>query len=141
MMPNIDKSHIQQRVEDWKKRIEDLYAFVENELSQLPGVSIKKDRYVQMYEELMVKFDVEAQSIIILDVYKNGNLALSFKPVGLWVIGANGRIDILTSKGSYILVDRAEHGDNSQWVIYSPKNRRSGETLTSEIILKLMEDI
>jgi len=140
-MTTIDKTHIERRVEDWKKRLADLYASVDAELSGLSDIRIEKNRSTLMHEELMQKYGVSSERLPILDIYKRNKLAATFKPVGLWVIGANGRVDILTSQGSYILVDKAEYGDNPQWFVYSPKNRRTGKPFDSAFIRETLRAV
>jgi hypothetical protein len=137
-MTNIDKPYIQNRVSEWKKRIADLYALVEAGLAGLNDVRVEKSRHTLMHEELMHKSGVGSEKLPILDIYKKDSLAATFKPVGLWVIGANGRIDILTSKGSYILVDKAEHGTAPQWTVFSPKGKKSGAPFSPETIRGLV---
>jgi hypothetical protein len=39
-------------------------------------------------------------------------------PVALWVVGANGRVDILSTKGVYSLIDWAEPFEPPQWTLY-----------------------
>jgi hypothetical protein len=137
-MVNIDKACIEERVKEWKRRLESLYAFVEEPLAALKGVRCEKKRQVTMYEELMQNFDVNSQQLPILDIYRNETLIVSFKSIGLWVIGANGRIDILTEKGAYILVDKAKFGQPAEWNVFSPQNRRSGSPFDSSFILELV---
>jgi len=91
-----------------------------------------------MYEELMQKYNVGSEDIPMLDIYKNKVIIATFKPVGLWVIGANGRIDILIESGAYIVVDTAEKGKKPEWKVFTPKNRKSGKNLDSSLIMELV---
>lgn len=59
--------------------------------------------------------------------------------MGLWVIGANGRIDILTKSGAYILVDVGEKEGPSNWKVYAPKNRKKGVDFDNKFIAELIE--
>ncbi len=137
-MNNIDKSYIEKRVKDWKDRLNSLYLLVEDILSAKKNIECKKTRQTTMYEELMQKYDIESEDIPILDIYKDKVIIAIFKPVGLWVIGANGRIDILTEEGAYILADTAEKGKKPEWKVFTPKNRKSGKNLDSSLILDLV---
>lgn len=55
----------------------------------------------------MQQFDVEPRklSAIAISFNKSGT---SFVPMGLWVVGSNGRVNIKTNKNHYILVDMGE---------------------------------
>lgn len=92
-----------------------------------------------MHEELMEEFGLPPESIDTADIYKDGRLLASFKPKGLWIIGANGRIDLLTSKGSYILVDGAEQFQPPKWLIYSPEDKRNGKPFDKSSLLKILQ--
>jgi len=43
---------------------------------------------------------------------------ISIKPKGLWVIGANGRVDIYSGKGVFTLVDVADPFKAPKWVLH-----------------------
>jgi hypothetical protein len=137
-MTRIDKPFIQHQVGNWLERLSELYSFVENTLKNSKGIECKSNRHMTMYEELMQKYDVDPAEVPILDIYKNKTIVASFKPVGLWVIGANGRIDILTKSGAFILVDVAGKLENSKWKVYTPKNRTEGidfdDTFINELV-------
>ena len=60
----------------------------------------------------------------ILRVRKAGKEVLTFKPYGLWVIGANGRIDLFGRDGSYFLVDRATGFQPPQWHVFGSSDRK-----------------
>ena len=137
-MSEIDKKYIKSRVNDWVNRIEDLYSTVKKALSDSEGIECKSVKYMMMHEELMQNFGVLPKKVPILDLYKNKNLIASFKPVGLWVIGANGRIDILTKSGSFILVDVAEQDNESEWKVFTPNNRKKGLVFDSASINELV---
>ncbi|MDM8555895.1 hypothetical protein QUF75_14275 [Desulfococcaceae bacterium HSG7] len=137
-MSEIDKKYIESRVNDWVNRIEDLYSTVKKALSDSEGIECKSVKHMMMHEGLMRNFGVLPKKIPILDLYKNKNLIASFKPVGLWVIGANGRIDILTKSGSFIVVDVAEQGNESEWKVFTPNNRKKGLVFDSASINKLV---
>ncbi len=138
MLNDIDQSYIKDRVKEWKGRINHMYLLVEGALSDKKNIVCKKTRHTTLYEELMQKYNVDSEDIPILDIYKNKVIIATFKPVGLWVIGANGRIDILTESGAYIVVDTAETGKKPVWKVFTPKNRKSGKNLDSSLIMELV---
>jgi len=136
-MSEINKPHIEKRVRDWIRRVNKLYSFVRNSLSNIEGVECKTTKKVTMYEELMQTFDVPPTDIPILDIYKENILIASFKPLGLWVVGANGRIDILTKLGGYILVNLAENGCDAKWEVFAPTNKQKAQSFNANFIKKL----
>lgn len=135
----ITKEHIEKRVNDWKTRILDLYKEVDQWLSS-SEYSIKSGNSISMYEELMQKFNVPADTMDTADIYKKDKIILSIKPKGLWIIGANGRIDILTSKGSYTLVDFSDQFKKPVWHIYSSKDiqKKNGKVFNKEELLNIL---
>lgn len=138
MMSSTDKARVLERVEDWGKRVEGLYSLVEQVVANEPGVSCDRIGHMTMHEELMRESGVPPRQVPILDIRKNGKIVVSFKPVGLWVVGANGRIDILTEKGGYYLVDKADYGQPPQWEAFPPQNKRAGIPFDAAFILDLV---
>jgi len=47
-----------------------------------------------------------------------------FRPLGLWVIGANGRVDVFTEKAAPMLVDAADPFKTPIWKLYFSKSPR-----------------
>jgi hypothetical protein len=136
-MTEINKEFIEERVEDWRQRLNFIFSLVKNALKNEVGIQFHDDKTVVMNEELMQKYDVMAIELPILEVKRSNELLASFKPKGLWVIGANGRIDILTAKGSYILVDLAGKEEPSNWQVYTPQNRKKSISFNEQFIKDL----
>lgn len=128
LFSGISKADIEKRVIDWKNRLNNLFELVLKHVDTDKNLSSKEGPVVIMNEELMQKFEVFPTELKTIDIYRKKRLIASFKPIGLWVIGANGRVDILTKNGSYILVDEAENFETPEWKIYSPNQRKNGKT-------------
>ncbi|MCO7227740.1 hypothetical protein NH398_00630 [Halomonas sp. CnH100-B] len=137
-MSELDKEYIENRVKDWGQRIEAVFSLVKNSLSGNSEIEFFEEKTVQMYEELMQEFNLSPVSLPVLEVKRKGVLVASFKPIGLWVIGANGRIDILTKEGSYILVDLEGKDKASNWRVYTPNNRKKSIPFDKEFVLGLV---
>jgi hypothetical protein len=135
----IDKQYVETRVEDWLFRVNSLYESVRQALSNSSNVHCHKTSSIQMHEELMQRFGVDAVDVPTLDIIKDEETVATFKPIGLWVIGANGRIDILSEKGAYIVVDSATFGDKADWKVYTPTNRRNARDLDQSFIKELVK--
>ncbi len=132
----VDKSHVEKRVRDWKKRVSDLYSNIKLWLKD-SDYSLKHGPKSAMYEELMSQFNVHSTEVDTADIYKDNKIVLTIKPKGLWIIGANGRIDILSAKGNYMLVDYAEQFEAPQWKLFNG-DKINGVELTEQIFLQIL---
>lgn len=135
---NIDKPYIEDRANKWIEKVDNLYKIVRDALKNDTDIEYRVDNNVVMYEELMDKFGVPPKNVPIFDIYIKKQLIATFKPIGLWVIGAAGRIDILTKKGSYILIDMSENESTPLWRVFTPQNRKKGESFDEAFISKLV---
>jgi hypothetical protein len=78
-----------------------------------------------MHEELMRKFNVPPTQMPTFEVIRGTERVMRVQPKGLWIIGANGRVDLITKKASYILVDEAEPSTPaSNWHYYASGDKR-----------------
>lgn len=110
---DLDTSYLDRRIDDWGIRLRTLYASVQNWLPA--GWSVKSEPSMMMHEELMRTHDMPARYVTALNLESNSGKSASLTPKGLWIIGANGRVDLRTPNGSYILVDVAESFLPSDW--------------------------
>jgi hypothetical protein len=133
-----DRSFVVDRIADWVKRIDNVYANVEDWTAGR-GVSIDKSRTILMSEELMQKFAVPDRELPILDLNKDGKSLLSFVPVGLWILGSNGQIDIISERGTTLLLDKARSPDPPNWSILRDKTKQTFEPWSSEAFKKLFD--
>lgn len=136
----ITKSDLHRRIRDWKERISALYDMIAEWLRSEGEYRCKRRPRAHMYEELMDRFSVRPQTLEELDVYRGDDLVATVKPVGLWVIGANGRLDILTKDGATILVDKAEKFRKPQWVAYGHSNGKEGHRFDKHYFVRLIEE-
>jgi hypothetical protein len=132
----VSKELVEERVQDWKIRLYALFQEVRAWAVQ-KGWRIDDSGTVRMHEELMQKFDVPPTKQPMLRLDGLHGYAL-FKPKGLWVIGANGRIDLYTSKGTFTIVDLAEHGTAPRWTIFRASQNRDGDLFTPDMIESLV---
>lgn len=138
-MAELDESYVRERVENWIERIQNLYSRVQTVVDSAGEQLTSCVRgTVTMHEELMQNYNVAPVKLPLLEVSRDGVLIAKFKPVGLWVIGANGRVDVITRKGSYLLVDTAEPGANPKWEIYEPGERSKPVPFDTRLIRKLV---
>ena len=132
----VDKQHVEKRVDDWKKRVSALFSTIEFWLME-SDFYIKRGSKLKMYEELMSEFKIRATDIETADIYKDNKIVLTIKPKGLWIVGANGRIDLLSTKGNYTLVDFAEQFEPPQWKLFN-SDKKNGVTFTKQLFFQLL---
>lgn len=132
----VDKQHVVKRVDDWKKRVSELYSTIELWLKS-SDCYIKRGSKLKMYEELMSEFNVRATDIETADIYKDNKIVLTLKPKGLWIVGANGRIDLLSTKGNYMLVDFAEQFESPHWKLFNG-DKKNGVEFTKQSFFQLL---
>ena len=92
----IDKSHIESRIQDWKNRLNALFAKFETWVPADPGIRILHGSLKQQ-EQLMKEYGVRPVEMPTFTILVNKN-RIAFIPHSLWVIGANGRVNITTTK-------------------------------------------
>lgn len=133
----MDSRYVNDRVKDWKVRLAHLFDLFERQLNDR-SFSVSKNRTVLMNEELMQNFFIKPVELQSMHVLKDGKTNLMLKPKGLWIVGANGRVDLMTPTDSYFLIDTAEFGCESEWVI---RDRRRNQTpLTTSVIRRILTD-
>jgi hypothetical protein len=132
------KSRVKTRVEDWISRLEQLKNNVKN---WLPSQFQMKDRApVSMREEMMRRFKVPQADMPAFDIVQGAAPIMRVQPKGLWIVGANGRVDLIRRDGSsLILVDKSEAlSSHSNWEYYEPGNNRVSTKLDRESFVKLL---
>lgn len=123
---DIDRDHVTRRVDDWVGRINALYDQV---IAWLPtGWTAQKTGTIRMHEELMQRFDVPARDLPVLGLSSERRSA-RVEPRGLWIIGANGRLDFFVGSQHYVIVDVAENLQPPQWRIAPFSNRQQLQPL------------
>ncbi len=132
----LTKEKVEKRVEDWKNRLLTLFAAV-RDWAHANDWQADVGGGVGMHEELMQEFDMPATEQPTLRLERGHDYAL-FKPKGLWVIGANGRVDLYTSKGTFIIVDLAERGSGPRWTIFRASQKSDGDPFRPEMIANLV---
>ncbi len=134
----MDSSHIMRRVDDWEARVVSLIREVTRWTSKDKSIVVKLSRSERMHERQMKDFDIEMRELPTADILKNGKVIGSIKPFGLWIIGANGRIDLLTPNGSIILVDRSEQFQKPNWKLFSQKDRSKGVDFSKDVLFQIL---
>lgn len=134
----IDSQYILRRINDWKSRIEELFNKINSWIHEKQGYKLTTSPDIIMYEEMMKNFGLDQVTIKSADLFFNKKLIMSLKPFGLWIIGANGRIDLISKKGNFILIDYASQFSDPEWRIYL-KNKKENFLFDKDLFLKLIE--
>jgi hypothetical protein len=76
-----------------------------------------------MDEQLMREYAVPPRELPVLDVRRSSgqSTAMSLVPYALWVVGANGRLDLFTPTQRLSVVDLGEPGEGSRWTLVATK--------------------
>lgn len=134
----IDKDHILKRIADWKKRVNNLYKETNSWLKERKDLSFRIGNPTSMYEGLMQSFQVTPTDVNTADILKEEKIIISFKPKGLWIIGANGRIDIISRIGNYILIDTSNQFETPNWKIFRPADNTNGRPFNQAELFNLI---
>ena len=134
---SIDAPYIQRRVDDWTHRVDALYSAVTEALPE--GWSCTEADTVPMHEELMRKFNVPPTSMPTLSLRHESRGVASLVPRGLWVIGANGRLDLSFNGERYIVIDVADSFTAPQWQVCLAGDRRHREPFTSDWLRHVLQ--
>jgi hypothetical protein len=118
----ITADHVRRRVDDWVNRIEKLYSAIEGWLPV--GWTADRHRYVRMDEIMMHRFDIGGRDLPVLNLIRGGKSQGYIEPRGLWIIGTNGRLDLVRFPQNYMLVDSAKNFAAPRWRIAPLSDRR-----------------
>lgn len=124
----IDASHVLRRVEDWEARVNGLYAAIRAWLPE--GWTAREGAPVRMHEELMREFGVPARFIPTLLLENDAGRSAMLEPRALWIVGANGRVDMTIGGPHYLLVDVAGNFEAPRWEAASLERRLARVALT-----------
>lgn len=137
----MDKSYVVERIDDWEHRLNALYAQIEAWFNTLPPDPVREilaGSVLQRDEPLMRQFEVPPRLLPTRAILYGKN-RLSFVPSALWVIGANGRVNITTNTQQFALVDLGGAMDlPSDWQIVTSKLKNVHRTFDQEVLNNLV---
>jgi hypothetical protein len=126
---------VRRRIDDWLHRLDELFGSIKTWATD-QGWTFVQDA-VPMYEQLMMDFNIGHRDQPSLRLVTTSNDLVWIKPKGLWVIGANGRIDIYSPKGAFVLVDVSEHFEPPRWILHHV-GQGKGEDFTPDQIAQMV---
>ena len=133
----VDAEHIRRRVDDWEVRLNGLYAMIGEWLPD--GWEARRGVLVVMHEKMMQKFGVEAKRLPTLELHSRSGQLVKLVPDALWVIGANGRVDLKGDGGRYIIIDTADNFEEPRWEVSAADRRSEREAVSREISLSSLK--
>jgi hypothetical protein len=134
----IERGHIVEEVDDWHNRLTALYAQVKAWLADQGQITFDQLRTVTMSEEPMREFAVSDRELPVLDVLQADQVIASLVPRGLWLIGAWGRVDIITKDKTITVVAKKRDNGEFEWVLISPEGGRQTVAFDKSILLELL---
>lgn len=134
----MDTAYINRRVSDWQNRVSELIQTLKEWTKDNPIINILASRKQKMHEGMMKTFEVPMREIESADIQKNGKTVIVLKSFGLWVMGANGRVDLLTATGNFVLVDQSDAFEKPRWNLYLKNNKKQGVEFTKESFNQLL---
>jgi hypothetical protein len=134
------KADLDRRIDDWMERLGQLRGLVDQWIGERPDSDlITQDApAVPMRESLMQQYNIPERSMPAFKVTKGDKQIALFRPVGLWVVGANGRVDVFTEKAAPILVDAASPFDKPAWKLYASKSPRNAIEFEKESFYSIL---
>lgn len=121
----LTSDHVRKRVDDWSSRIDNLYKTLEEWLPN--GWTARRGAAVSMNEELMQYNGVPARDLPTLELLHDGTVGVKIRPYGLWIIGANGRIDLVKGHDIYLILDHAKTFEPPNWHIAAATERQNSK--------------
>ena len=140
-MQAIDKSQIEDRLTDWIERIGNLYDEIESWLHNDLQYRFERSHPTTLEKEMMEKFGVNKIQLPTANIFRHNNLVTSLKPKGLWVIGANGRVDLISKSKLIMLLDLADQFQPAEWHIVYSKNWHKRSPLNKQNLITVLNSL
>lgn len=136
----VSSADLVRRIDNWMDRLSQLRKFVEEWIQERPDLELRLEdaAAVPMHEHLMQQYKIPERSMPAFKVLKENQQLALFRPAGLWVVGANGRIDVFTAKSAPILIDSAGQFENPAWKLYMSKSPRDAIEFNKESFYNIL---
>ncbi len=129
--------YVEERVDDWVARLNELYDAVERWLP--PGWTSQPGKPLTMDEELMRNAKIAPRELPTLELVRDGAVRITFRPYGLWIIGTNGRVDVVKKGQLFFLLDNANSLEPANWQIASADARHEIKPFDQHQFLSILE--
>lgn len=133
---DVTPRHVGLRVDDWLERLTALFDSIEA-WAAANNWRAKRGPPISMLEPLMERYGLQPRDQPTLTLQPmNGGGVVSIQPRGLWVIGANGRVDVFSPRGAFVLIDVADQFQAPQWTLHH-LGKGKGERFEPKLIADL----
>ena len=132
-LPELSAREVHERVEDWLRRLDALFARIRS-WAAAHVVAVKDGEPRPMLEERMERVGEPAREQPTLVLRSAEGKEIWIWPIALWVTLANGRVDALSQKGIYVLIDKAEPLEPPQWMLWKVAAGGSGRAFEPELL-------
>ena len=105
MPVEIDSKAVKKQVADWIARIKKLHLELDHWVQGYPNAAVTRGTIKQVIEPVMKQFRVAAQDVPTYTVFVDKKWRISFVPSAMWMVGANGRINVTTNVRQHTLYD------------------------------------
>ncbi|MGH7199051.1 MAG: hypothetical protein ACREJB_00495 [Planctomycetaceae bacterium] len=135
MNENMTRQQVQSRVSDWKKRLIQLFREIEEWAKAHPEQPEIIHSTIRQHQEYpLTQFKVPPADLPTLTL-RFSNREVRFVPHALWVLGANGWVDVVEGTHATTLVDKGgKDGEPSNWQIVVSDPRINMEPFSPEMI-------
>ena len=104
----------------------------------LPASAADRAR-VRMIEEPMREVDLPPRELPVLDLLADETPAATIEPRGLWIVGANGRLDLRRGADHHLILDRAANFEEPDWVLVPLSDRRRAVPLDRSALSSVLQ--
>jgi hypothetical protein len=136
-LPELTAQEVHARVEDWLRRLDDLFARIRS-WATTRGLTVKDGEPRPMLEEAMERVGEPARDQPTLVLRSAEGKEIWVWPITPWVLNASGCVDLLSQKGIYTLIDRAEPLDPPKWVLWKVGAGGTGRPFDPELLAEMV---
>lgn len=134
------KGEVERRISDWVRRLAGLYDQLDGWIAGLPDVSARREGQTQLIEHPMKEAGVRPRTVPAWTALR-GKKRVSFSPSSLWILGANGRVNVITNSGAHVLVDLGGvEGGPSDWRLVDTSRRNMHRPFDRAVLLELLRE-
>jgi hypothetical protein len=140
--------HVRRRVDDWIKRVNDLYDLVERTLGERFIYDRAESHHI--HEELSQRLGLTPDQLPTVPILRldsrvaPGEAAAYLQPRALWIIGANGGLDLVLGrdlKPRWTFFDTAVPFSPPHWIIANAGDPFDRQDLTATGLIDSFRDI
>jgi hypothetical protein len=141
-----NKKHVLARLRDWQARVHALYDAVQKTLGS--DYAYDRSGNQESAEDMVQRVRLDPAKVPKLDILRieqDGKAVATFVPRGLWIIGANGRVDVIITPRSggrrlFMLIDHSlPLSSESDWRIVRPSDQLHQPPFLPERFGELLE--